>query len=90
MEQYKAVLSDLIQKQMIILGPSVALGTAKKVVALTIAADGKVTEISGDPISAIKQIAQAYMNLSGQIAQNTLDSILEQHPEIKKLSEASS
>lgn len=89
MEQYKAVLSDLIQKQMIILGPSVALGTAKKVTSLTIAPDGKVTDISGDPISAIKQIAQVYMNLSGQIAQNTLDSILEQHPEIKKLSEAS-
>lgn len=85
-EQYKSVLTALIKKQMVILGPSVAFGTAKKVTTLTITPDGTVTDIAGDPVASMKLLAQSYMNLSGQIAQNTLDSILQQHPDLVKQS----
>lgn len=82
-EEYKQILTDLIKKQMIMLGPSVALGTAKKSGTLTISEDGTVSEIKGDPKAAMSALAQGYMALSGQIAQNTLNSILEKYPDIK-------
>lgn len=82
-DQYKSIITDLIKKQSVILGPSVALGTAKKVSGLTIAEDGTVIEISGDPHVVLTVLAQGYMALSGQIAQNTLNSVLEKHPDIK-------
>lgn len=85
-EQYKNVLTDLIKKQMVMLGPSVALGTARKVTELIISEDGTVSEIKGDPKAAMNGLVQAYMTLSGQIAQNTLNSILDKYPELKKSS----
>lgn len=83
MADYQGLLSDLVKKQMVMLGPSVAVLKARKVVALTVADDGQVTAISGDPHAALNQLVTEYMNLSGQIAQTTLQSLLEKYPEIK-------
>lgn len=66
------------------LGPSVALGTARKVTGLTVNDDGTVTNINGDLRSVMEQVANAYMNLSGQIAQMTMKTILEKYPGIKE------
>ena len=81
-EQYRNLLTDVIKKQVIILGPSVALGTAKKIGNLVIADDGTVTGINGDPKQAMQELAAAYMTLSGQISQNIFNSILGKYPEI--------
>lgn len=81
---YKSMLSDLIKKQMIMLGPSVALGTARKVPGLTVEEDGTVVEITGDPQTVMEGVADAFMNLSGRIAQMTLKTILEKYPGIKQ------
>ena len=81
-EQYRNLLSDVIKKQVIILGPSVALGTAKKIGSLVITDDGTVTGINGDPKQAMQELAAAYMTLSGQISQNIFNSILGKYPEI--------
>lgn len=83
-EDYQNLLSDLVKKQMIMLGPGVALSRAQKVSAITISDDGSVTAISGDPQAALQAIAGEYMNLSGQIAQATLASLLEKYPSIKQ------
>ncbi|MBI2022039.1 hypothetical protein HYS93_04155 [Candidatus Daviesbacteria bacterium] len=83
-EQYRNMLSDLIKKQMVMLGPNVALGTARKVAGLSVSDDGTVTEITGDPQSVMEGVANEYMNLSGQIAQMTLKTVLEKYPGIKK------
>lgn len=83
-EDYHALLSDLVKKQMVMLGPSVAISKARKVGALTVTDDGDVTAISGDAQEALKELAQEYMALSGQIAQTTLTSLLEKYPEIKQ------
>ncbi len=80
---YKNLLSDLIKKQMVMLGPSVALSKARKVTSLTVDDSGEVSAISGDPQEALKALAGEYMALSGQIAQMTLDSLLEKYPGIK-------
>lgn len=81
---YQNLLSDLIRKQMVMLGPVVALSKARKVSALTVDEAGNVSAIAGDAQEALKALAGEYMALSGQIAQMTLDSLLEKYPEIKK------
>ena len=83
MADYQGLMSDLVKKQMIMLGPGVAVSKARKVGSLTVADDGQVTAISGDPQNALTQLVQEYMDLSGQIAQTTLASLLEKYPEIK-------
>lgn len=84
-EDYQALLSDLVKKQMVMLGPAVAVSKARKVVSLTVADDGSVTAIGGDAQAALKQLASEFMLLSGQIAQTTLTSLLEKYPEIKQM-----
>lgn len=81
---YKNLLSDLIGKQMVMLGPAIALSKARKVTSLTVDEAGVVSAISGDPQEALKALAGEYMALSGQIAQMTLDSLLEKYPGIKQ------
>ena len=83
-EEYLSLLSDLVKKQMVMLGPGVAIDKARKVASLTVAEDGQVSAISGDPHAALDQLAKEYMNLSGQIAQATLASLLEKYPNIKQ------
>ncbi len=77
---YKKMLSDLIKKQMVMLGPNIALDKARKVPGLTIDDAGEVTAISGDPRLVLKGVANEYMTLSGQIAQMTLNTLLEKYP----------
>lgn len=84
-EDYKKMLTDLVQKQMIILGPNIALDKARKVPGIKVDDSGAVTEISGDPHLVLKGVANEYLNLSGQIAQMTLNILLEKYPNIKTL-----
>lgn len=84
-EDYLALLTDLVKKQMVMLGPGIALAKARKVGSLTVAEDGQVTAISGDAQAALNQLATEFMNLSGQIANATLKSLLEKYPGIKGL-----
>lgn len=84
-EDYQALLTDLVKKQMVMLGPGVALSHARRVTALIVADDGQVTAVSGDPQAALSELVAVYMNLSGQIAQATLKSLLEKYPAIKSI-----
>lgn len=84
-EEYKKMLTDLIQKQMVVLGPNIALDKARKVAGLKVSGDGTVLDMDGDPPMVLKGVANEYMNLSGQIAQMTLNSLLEKYPQIKAL-----
>ena len=84
-EEYKQMLTDLIQKQMVVLGPNIALDKARKAVGLKMADDGTVMDIVGDPQMVLKGVANEYMQLSGQIAQMTLNSLVEKYPTLKTL-----
>lgn len=81
--QYQNVLTDLIKKQMLMLGPNVALGQARRVGGMTVDDEGNVTQIEGDPQQVLSEVAKQYMSLSGQIAQMTLESVVAKYPDIK-------
>lgn len=80
-DQYKAVMAEIIAKQSIILGPEMALLRAKKVAELSFSG-GMVSEIKGDPAEALKKLIDAYVELSGQIVKNALGPIFTKYPEI--------
>lgn len=82
---YKKMLSDLIKKQMVMLGPNIALDKARKVTGVAVNDEGEVTDISGDPRLVLKGVANEYMTLSGQIAQMTLNTLLEKYPGIESV-----
>jgi hypothetical protein len=84
MGNYQDLMTDLVKKQMVMLGPGVAVSKARKIAALTVTDDGQVTAVAGDPQAALNQLVSEYMNLSGQIAKMTLTSLLEKYPEIQK------
>ena len=84
-EEYRKMLTDLIQKQMVVLGPNIALDKAKKIAGLKVTDDGTVLDMDGDPQLVLKGVANEYMALSGQIAQMTLNTLLEKYPTIKGL-----
>lgn len=83
-EQYKAVMSEIIAKQSIILGPDMATMRAKKVSGIEIGDKGEVTSVIGDPAEALKRLIDTYVELSGQIVKNALGPIFTKYPEIKQ------
>ena len=84
-EKYKALLSEIIAKQSIILGPQISILKARNVLGLTINDEGKVVDIKGDGSVVLQQLVNTYVELSGMIVKNALGSIFEKYPEINKV-----
>ena len=82
-EQYKAVMSEIIAKQGVILGPEMAIMRAKKISEIKVADNGAVTDIKGDPALALKKLIDTYVELSGQIVRNALAPIFSKYPTIE-------
>jgi len=82
MEDYKKSITEIIKKQMDILGPTVAVSIAQKVPAVKVAPTGEVLEVIGDPNSALEQVAEAYIAFSGEISKMILRSVMKTYPEI--------
>lgn len=70
-------LTSLIQKQMLILGPNVALGRARKVAGLTVGDNGAVTGLSGDPQQVMNALVSEYVALTGDITKTIVQSLIE-------------
>ena len=79
----KKILTDLIQKQMVVLGPNIALDTARMVAGLKISDDGAVAEISGDFKMVFKALAHEFKTLSESSTRQTLDWLSDKYPQIK-------
>ncbi len=78
---YKKVLTDVIKKQMIILGPSITLAKARNVPGLTISDDGTVTDIQGHPQELIQGLIDQFVQLSGLIVKKTMEPLLSIYPD---------
>ena len=82
-EQYQTFMTEIIKKQIVILGPNISVLKARNVAALKVADDGTVTEVTGEPQQVLQQLVDEYVALSGLIVKNILKSIMEKYPEIK-------
>ena len=84
-DQYKSLISDIIAKQALILGPDMAILKARNVPGLSIDSAGKVTGIEGEAQVALKKLVDQYVELSGAIVKNALGSVFQKYPSIKQI-----
>ena len=84
-KQYLSLLSEIIAKQMIILGPDIAILKAKSVPSLNVNNKGQVTNIDGFVADAVKKLVNTYLELSDQATKNVIDSVFDKYPNIKKV-----
>lgn len=73
---HQKLLTDVIKKQIVILGPDITLAKARNVQGLTIADDGTVTGITGDPTILTQKLVDQFMELSGLIVKKTMEPLL--------------
>ena len=78
---YKKLLTEVIQKQMVILGPSITLAKARNVKGLTVADDGTVVNIEGQPQALIQGLIDQFVQLSGLIVKKTMEPLLSMYPD---------
>lgn len=74
-QQYIALISEIIKKQSVILGPEIAILKAKSVKGIAIDNNGNVTNVSGNAKDVLQKLVDQYVELSGQIVKNALGSI---------------
>jgi len=84
-KEYLALISEIIAKQSIILGPNIAILKARNVSGLEVNDEGRVTAINGNPTEVLQSLINVYVELSGLIVKNALGSIFEKYPSIKKV-----
>ncbi len=84
-DQYKSLLSEIIAKQAVILGPDIAVLRARSVTGLEVNDDGTVVNFSGDPSEVVQQLIDSYVQLSGQIVKNAMGSIFSKYPGLENL-----
>lgn len=77
---YKKLLTEVIKKQIIILGPSITLVKARNVPGLTVADDGTVVTLSGNPQEITQKLIEQFMELSGLIVKKTMEPLLATYP----------
>lgn len=75
-QDYKQLLSAVIKKQIVILGPDITLVKARNVKGLVVADDGTVTDIAGDPQQLTQQLIDQFVQLSGEIVRKTMEPLL--------------
>ena len=80
--QYAALISEIIKKQTVILGPEIAILKARSVNGLMVDNDGKVTGVGDNPKETLQNLVDQYVELSGQIVKNALGSIFAKYPDI--------
>ncbi len=78
---YKKLLTEVIQKQMVILGPGITLAKARNVKGLVVDDSGTVTEIQGPPQELIQGLIDQFVQLSGLIVKKTMEPLLSSYPD---------
>ena len=79
---YQNLLTELIKKQIVILGPDIAVLKARNVSGLKVTDDGTVTHMSGNPQELLNQLVEQYMQLSGLIVKKAMEPLLAKYPSI--------
>jgi hypothetical protein len=83
-EDYKQMLGEIIKKQIVILGPQIAVLKARSVLGLKVSDSGDVLEINGPEQTVLQNLIDQYVALSGEIVKNAVNSIFEKYPSAKR------
>jgi hypothetical protein len=83
--QYLSLLSEIIAKEAVILGPEIAILKARRESGLVIDNYGNVSEIIGFEADAAKELINEYIKLAGQSTKNIINEIFEKYPQVKKI-----
>ncbi|HSD98331.1 MAG TPA: hypothetical protein VLB73_01365 [Patescibacteria group bacterium] len=75
-QDYKQLLTDVIKKQIVILGPDITLSKARNVKGLTVANDGTVTNVEGSAQEVTQALIDQFVQLSGLIVKKTMEPLL--------------
>ncbi|HEX7042220.1 MAG TPA: hypothetical protein VF189_03130 [Patescibacteria group bacterium] len=75
-QDYKNLLTEVIKKQIVILGPDITLSKARNVKGLTVMDDGTVTAVSGSPQEVTQALIDQFVQLSGLIVKKTMEPLL--------------
>lgn len=81
-EKYKALMSEVIAKQAVILGSEIAVLKARNVSGIVIDDNGVVTDITSDSAQVLQDLIDVYIALSGEIVRNVMKPIFDKYPEI--------
>lgn len=81
---YKKLLTEIIQKQIVILGPDIALMKARAVPGMGVETDGTVSKIEGNAAEILRLLIDEYVSLSGLIVKSTMEPLLAKYPEISE------
>jgi hypothetical protein len=82
-KEYGSFLTEFIQKQMIILGPTIALDISRRVSGLEVLDSGVVIDLGGDLKMIANKVLNEFEAMSGSIAKTGFLKLLEKYPEIK-------
>lgn len=88
-QDHKSVLSEVIRKQIAILGPQITIQEARKVPGLTVSDDGSVVSITGDPQVVMQGVVDQFVQLSGMIVRKTMEPLLAFVPGEARVSQVS-
>lgn len=75
-EEYNVLLTELIKKQILILGADITLATVKNVPGLEVDGWGTVNKVTGDPQVVLQNLINQFVELSGLIVKKTLESMM--------------
>lgn len=80
---YGKVMTDLIQKQMIILGPDITFAKVKNVGKITIDTNGRVIKIeSPNPNELLQGLVDEFIELSEEVSRKSVESLLTAYPSL--------
>jgi hypothetical protein len=82
--EYKKLLTEVIQKQMVVLGPSITLTKARNVKGLTVSDQGEVLNLEGDPKVLIQDLINQFVQLSNLIVEKTMEPLLKHNQPVKE------
>jgi hypothetical protein len=75
-QNYQKLISDALQKQMVILGRQITLAKARHVPGLSINDDGQVTDMADDPQKVVIQFLEEFRELSSPLVKKTMQPLL--------------
>lgn len=75
-QDYKQLLTAVIKKQIVILGPDITLSKARNVRGLIVADDGTVTNVQGQAQEVTQALIDQFVQLSGLIVKKTMEPLL--------------